>query len=219
MTMFSSCYGLEFEVLNEQEMATVRHVTDDDEYGIADLQFTPGSVIVDIGANVGAFSILIARRFPEARVIAYEPNPDNFKLLERNIARNGVGVEAHHAAVWYHHRGVSLVGQGSGTGTLDQHPTGRDLVPSVTLDDILAPFDEVAFLKMDCEGAEVFILNAAHRETLEKVQQIVGEYHDSHIKNDPDWHGLIPTWRTALDEVFEMDWETDPNPFFYGTRR
>lgn len=217
--IFSTRDGLKFEVPTFQEVATVQHVTDDDEYGVAKLQLNPGDVVIDVGANFGSFSIVTAHRFPEVRVIAYEPNPDNFKILERNISRNGVGVEAHHAAVWYHHRGVSLVGQGSGTGTLDQHPTGRDLVPSVTLEEILNPFDEVALLKMDCEGAEIVILNAARKETLEKVRQVIGEYHDSHIKNNPEWNGMIPTWRTALDEVFEMDWQTDPNPFFFGTRR
>jgi FkbM family methyltransferase len=47
-----------------------------------------GGVLVDVGANIGAFS-LIASEQPNARVVAYEPHPATFERLRNNVNRNG----------------------------------------------------------------------------------------------------------------------------------
>jgi precorrin-6B methylase 2 len=50
----------------------------------------PGDRVVDVGAHVGYFTLLAARLCgPNGRVFAFEPHPDNFRLLERNIRENG----------------------------------------------------------------------------------------------------------------------------------
>lgn len=51
--------------------------------------FREGDTVVDIGAHVGAFALVLAKRFPFVRVIAVEPDPLNYACLERNIAMNG----------------------------------------------------------------------------------------------------------------------------------
>ena len=49
-----------------------------------------GDTIVDVGANIGYFTLLFARSAgPAGRVFAFEPEPDNFRLLETNVERNG----------------------------------------------------------------------------------------------------------------------------------
>jgi FkbM family methyltransferase len=50
----------------------------------------PGSIVLDIGANVGAYAIPLARRFPDAEVHAFEPNPPVVARLEENLALNGM---------------------------------------------------------------------------------------------------------------------------------
>jgi FkbM family methyltransferase len=49
----------------------------------------PGSTFVDIGANIGIFSLLVCHKQPEVKVIAFEPNPKNFHILKENVAANG----------------------------------------------------------------------------------------------------------------------------------
>ncbi|HZC80198.1 MAG TPA: hypothetical protein VE222_00515, partial [Nitrospiraceae bacterium] len=56
----------------------------DQEYAI-DLNITP-RLIIDGGANVGYAAIFFARRYPHASIVAVEPEPQNFRLLERNTA-------------------------------------------------------------------------------------------------------------------------------------
>jgi FkbM family methyltransferase len=52
--------------------------------------FEPGDILVDIGANVGMYTIWAAKT-RGARVIAFEPESQNYALLNRNIVRNGLG--------------------------------------------------------------------------------------------------------------------------------
>src|SRR5260221_10724280 len=61
----------------------------------------PGSTVVDIGANVGAFSILAASIVgPRGRVLAFEPINKTFERLRKNVALNGLkNVECHRAAI------------------------------------------------------------------------------------------------------------------------
>jgi FkbM family methyltransferase len=58
------------------------------------------SVIVDVGANCGTYSLLASKRNPSARIFAFEPLPANYDALVRNLELNGAtNVDAHRAAV------------------------------------------------------------------------------------------------------------------------
>ena len=62
----------------------------------------PGGVFLDVGANLGYFSLLAATRVgPTGRVIAVEPDPDNFSLFQHSVAHNGLSdvVQAHRLAL------------------------------------------------------------------------------------------------------------------------
>jgi hypothetical protein len=60
-----------------------------DVYGLDGIDFAPGDVMIDVGANLGIVSAYVARRFPGVAVYAYEPVPDSFRILERNLEANG----------------------------------------------------------------------------------------------------------------------------------
>jgi FkbM family methyltransferase len=53
------------------------------------IRLQPDSVVVDVGANIGLFSLRIVQAYPQARVLAFEPIPTIFKVLEKNIQRYG----------------------------------------------------------------------------------------------------------------------------------
>jgi FkbM family methyltransferase len=56
----------------------------------------PGSVFLDVGANIGYFTLLAARAVgPGGRVFAFEPEPENFRLLQANLALNEVTGQVH----------------------------------------------------------------------------------------------------------------------------
>ncbi len=147
-----------------------------------------GDTVVDIGANIGVFSILAARQVgPAGRVVAVEPNPETADQLERNVRLNGLSnVHVWRAAVAGRAGTMSLhLGDAALFSSLlpsvdSRRATGRTVqVSCVTLSDILAKeaIERVDLLKMDCEGAEYDIFDAADDELWSRLPAIVMETH------------------------------------------
>lgn len=121
-----------------------------------------GDVVVDAGAYTGHFTVLAAKMVgPSGKVIAFEPDPINRMMLERNLKLNKVhNVIVSGKALWDHpgHTQLSIAGEGSSIveGTVTD---GIDdlLVETVRAEDELNALGvhKVDFVKMDVEGSEV----------------------------------------------------------------
>lgn len=125
----------------------------------------PGGVFLDLGANIGYYSVVAALAMgPQARVHAFEPEPGNFQLLERNVRHNRLGnVECVEAAA----------GRATGTRELflsdfnqgdhrlypNEGRAGGVPVREVALDDFFrGRGPRLDFVKMDTQGSELRIL-------------------------------------------------------------
>jgi FkbM family methyltransferase len=184
----------DFPLLNLVEEIWIRQC-----YTSKNVQIKPGATIVDIGANVGVFSVLLAGANPRARIIAVEPGHENLEFLYRNIASNQL-----HNVFVVPAACSGINGEGTLYGRTVKQPPGltksythgtlhslfcRDVYGSeftplhqtslVTLGNIFEKFGVTTcdLLKLDCEGAEYDILLNAPRETLQRVSQISMEYH------------------------------------------
>ena len=124
----------------------------------------------DIGANVGFFSHQIARRFPKARVVAFEPNPRIYPLLHQNLSAfsNGLafqmGLGAREGVLEFFHGEESCVGSFVQEYT-SQHPSNslrgqikKCEVTVATGDAMLADAGTIDVIKMDVEGYESQVL-------------------------------------------------------------
>jgi FkbM family methyltransferase len=121
----------------------------------------PGDVAVDVGAMIGYYTVILAKHVePHGRVYAFEPDPDNFALLESNVDLNGyanvtcrqavVGAEAGRTKLW---RAPTNRGDHHAFETPGREPVGVDVV---ALDDVVdGPVDLV---KIDVQGYESFVL-------------------------------------------------------------
>lgn len=118
----------------------------------------PGDWFVDIGANVGIYTLWLAQF--GVRVIAVEPDASAVRLLRENVIRNGYDVEIHRAAL-SDRVGTARLTSGLGAGN---HLTGAETegqdVPLTTLDMIIGR-RTVAGMKVDVEGAEGLVLQGA----------------------------------------------------------
>jgi len=126
----------------------------------------PGSVFVDVGANVGYFTLLASTL--GARVIAYEPTPSVFARLKENVALNNLeDVQLVNSAVMDKPGVLSLhiSADDPEANSLFGNESQSVQVPAVTLDDDLNArgIDHVDLLKIDAEGAESFVLDGATR--------------------------------------------------------
>jgi len=166
----------------------------------AEFRIGKGDTVLDIGANVGLFSIWVALNVPSARIFAFEAARDNFLALAENVRINRfTGISAHHYAVTDGSSDHATLYRGFHGGIHSIRPEYRNWDPSIgsprktekvrtiTLERIFRRFevDHVDYMKLDCEGAEYEILFSASGPTLSRIRKIVGEYHDL----GPERHG------------------------------
>ncbi len=123
----------------------------------------PGQCVVDVGANIGYFTLLLAKKVgSQGRVIAFEPFSVVYEVLEKNVALNGYGnvtlvnkaVAGRSAAVGFSHVGTDLL------SSIERIvPDSLNHVSAVSLDDYFGPVHRrVDFVKVDVEGAELSVL-------------------------------------------------------------
>ncbi len=156
----------------------------DQHYQKASVPLDDNWVIIDIGADIGSFSIFAARQNPNGTIYAYEPFGGSFDLLTQNLRLNGIdgSVRVFNQAVTGHDGTVSLDTNWpeptqytitTGSGELD--------VPCVSLDTVFEQHQIATcdYLKLDCEGAEYEILFGAAPETIARIERICMEYHDN----------------------------------------
>jgi FkbM family methyltransferase len=139
-------------------------------------------VIVDAGANVGYSALYFADEYPEARVLALEPDPVTFSVLQKNCAGHN-RITPVHAALWCHDMGVELADaeHASWSRRVENGKDGHRgrLVPSMTLDQLLstAPRSRLLILKLDIEGAEREVCEASP-DAVRSAPCILVEPHD-----------------------------------------
>lgn len=157
-----------------------------DEYELASLANADVDCVVDLGANVGLFSVRASQL--ARRVIAYEPAKSNYAQLSKNAAHRA-NVDAVHAAVsgkegtlrLYQPRWEALSGVHSSFPEMGGHMSEEfEDVRAITLDQLFETHavDRCDLLKIDVEGQEYDILHAASERTLARIRRIHGEYHD-----------------------------------------
>lgn len=129
----------------------------------------PGQTVLDVGANVGWYSLNIAKRFADVSVHAFEPIPQTFDYLRRNLRLNALpNVRPHNFG--FSDREAELdfyfYPEGSGNASAANLSEGES-VRQVTcrvrrLDDFVAETGlRVDFIKCDVEGAELFVYRGA----------------------------------------------------------
>jgi FkbM family methyltransferase len=127
------------------------------------------SVALDGGANVGAYARVLMERFES--VLAFEPAPDTFACLNRNLDEWGAGgrVQAHEAALSDRRESVGLLPKRRGRSPSRRVvPNGK--IRTVCIDDL--HLTDLAFLKLDVEGYEARALRGAEH-TLRRFRPLV----------------------------------------------
>ncbi len=130
----------------------------------------PGDGFVDIGANIGFFSLLASRRVgPRGSVVGIEASPEIFALLETNVARNRARVRTLNCAASDSHGEVELYPGDEcncGTTTIAAAPNtvAKALVRAAPLDELLTPEEmaQARLVKIDVEGAEGAVIAGAN---------------------------------------------------------
>jgi FkbM family methyltransferase len=160
------------------------------------------ATVLDLGANIGAFSVYASRCRGAHRIYAVEPVAATFAILQTNIEANGLtnvqlvrkGIAARSGRRTIHlgttSQHASLIHRGD-----PQYESGNtENVDVVTLEDLFRELrlDEIDMVKMDCEGGEVEAILAASDATLRRIKHLSLEYHyPGNISNDAEFFGRL----------------------------
>lgn len=138
--------------------------------------------VVDIGAHIGIFTCLVAQSH-NTQVFAFEPMPENYHQLKRNIDLNKLpNVQAFQLAVSGSGKPLRLYINGKNTGShsvFKDRNQRRIIVNSISIEDIFVynELNQIDLLKLDCEGAEYDILFRTPPAFLKRISTILMELH------------------------------------------
>ena len=201
--------GFTFHYRNEPEFELLsREIFEGGEYGFACSRSDP--TILDCGSHIGLSVAWFKRRFPNARIIAFEPDPESFQLLQANIAINRLeGVELLNLAVSSRKGTARFFGEfGVEAPTASAHSLRQDwgtqrseqwiVVNTVPLADyITVPID---YLKLDIEGAEAEVMRSIEH-CLHLVRAVGLEFHGTGAQAGADEDDLVRLLRESGFQV------------------
>jgi len=151
------------------------------------LEVGSGDTVIDLGANVGVFTLWAATQWPGVRIVSVEPSSQMCEFLRHNITANGLdgvtivqaacGGEPGEAVLYC--RGPEVLNSLYARDILGRQFRPLEVAPVLTLDELCERFQigECALLKLDCEGAEYEILFSSRDQTLARLRTIAMEYH------------------------------------------
>jgi FkbM family methyltransferase len=158
-----------------------------DYYGLEKIQLSENDIVLDIGANVGMFSIYAKKKFG-CRVIAFEPVLSNFEQFQKNIILNGLSlsdIELHNTAITDVEGGEIKIGtpkDNTGGSSAFYHTHDMPICKTETIDKYIT--EGCVYLKIDCEGGEYAIIPTI-LDKLNQFKYIGIEYHKFSAAQDP----------------------------------
>lgn len=155
----------------------------------------PGDTVVDVGGHIGFYTAKQARKAgPEGSVFVFEPNPESFGRLLKNMKVNGLrNVHAFNRAVTSRAEQVMLrIAEGSSEATTimkegTTYEYDREVpIPTISLDRIAREngIPRIDILKIDAEGAEVEIVESGESYALPIVRNAIVETHSEALKEE-----------------------------------
>lgn len=200
---------------NKEELKVLdKEIFSDGIYEIELVKDSP--LIIDVGSHIGLSILYFKKKFPKSKIIAFEPNPNVFPLLEENIIQNGfIGVEVHDVGLGLK-EGKRLLyidsSDSNAFSTSSFHPNAwngkQKTLPIKVRVKKLSKYlnTKCDLLKMDVEGAELEILQElVESRKIEFIQNLVFEYHPIN-KNR-----FNKTMKLLVENHFELEIKEDKN--------
>lgn len=208
-------------VLRMQDRVAFNEIVKEGEYAFVSKLIPPTGKprVLDIGANIGLFSLQVFQSNPAAQVVALEPAPDTFSVLDQTRRENAsLNWQTRQEAVYGTDGFVEFDATGTSTGrairTASGHATIR--VAAVRLETILDRefrAQSIDLLKLDVEGAEESVLRASSG-SLQRVTALIIELHDS-----VDQAFCIDTIRRSFKHLYKVTGRSSAKPLLVASNR
>jgi len=179
-------------------------------------------IIVDVGANVGYYTLRLAPLVSKGKIISIEADPESGEILKINCKLNNLSnVEIHNCAVTDKNGEVILYQSDTHSGInsifLKGSPNLKNkntVVQAVMLDSLLENEERIDWIKVDVEGAELSVLRGAQK-TLERTKRILIEIHEHVLlqnKENPQTIIEILENNGFKVKLLDHDWDSKNSP-------
>lgn len=164
-------------------------------------------LIVDAGANVGFSSIYFLNKYPNARIIAVEPDDDNFKLCQKNLSFYSERVKLIKSGIWSHQTGLIVCNDNNNESAIQvkECKSGEKAdINAIDIDNLLknSGFTSIDLLKMDIEGSEAVVFSHKDAQWLTKVKNVAIELHGKECERQ--FFKALSTYNYDLSEYGEL---------------
>lgn len=169
-----------------------------------------GETFLDLGANIGKYSLMMASRFKN--VHSFEPINETANILNNNIHNNDLqNVTLHRLAAW--DKETELVfhlknNPNNNSACMTKNSIGVEKVRAIDLDSIREQFGTVDLIKIDVEGAEVEALDGLDKTITESMPIIIIEVLEKNERNVSEFmdkHGYRLTDRRTIYHLFKPE--------------
>mmetsp|Transcript_23241 Transcript_23241/g.22394 ORF Transcript_23241/g.22394 Transcript_23241/m.22394 type:complete len:311 (+) Transcript_23241:93-1025(+) len=174
-----------------------------DGYGFSRIGASNYGTMIDIGANIGSISIFLAKKYPNWRIISFEPAPVTYFYFRYNMFLNNIteisgfqkrnesgGIRAINSAVGSQKGNMEFTysNYNSQLATFSDISTGLNgwhkvIISVVSVSNIINRFglDVIDFLKMDCEGCEIEVIPSIKTQFIDKkkIRYVGAEIHQT----------------------------------------
>jgi len=169
---------------NPFDFATLEEVILKEDYNL-NINFNP-STIIDGGANIGLTSVFFANKYPQANIVAVEPEEGNFEMLKKNT-KNYRKIGLIKAGIWSHPTILSVIDEGKGNNSFtvtEILSPEIDSIKAISIYDIMQErgWDTIDILKLDIEGAEKNVFEKNFEQWLPWVKILIIEFHDRMVE-------------------------------------
>lgn len=149
-----------------------------------DIALSNECCVLDLGANIGLFSLKYATENPSLNVnfLAVEPEEENFRILQKNLSQipNAIAV---HAGVWWRNADLEIIDHGVGSWAFQVRESENGPIKALSIDSLLDNYKQTpSVVKMDIEGSEMTVFS--HPESckwLDTIQQLIIEIHEQMV--------------------------------------
>lgn len=139
--------------------------------------------IIDAGANIGLFALLVKNRYQDSEIYLIEPDQDNYDILEKNMSGLS-GIHLFKAGLWYKDAYLRIINPEAADWSKRVDESAEEGIQAITIDDIIEQYnlDDISILKMDIEGSEYYVFKYGSDNWLMKSKMYVIETHDKYVK-------------------------------------
>lgn len=190
----SNCFGFPFVAIDKSSFLYMHEeIIEKEIYKFISNRKTPR--ILDCGANIGVSLVYFKKLYPSARITAFEPDPDIFAILKKNMEAGNFGdIELINKGLADEEGTVNFFSEGSDGGRIATTQDNNNIVPIKTVQLSQYLDEKIDFLKIDIEGTETEVLIEC-QEKLHNVDNLFVEYHS--FKEKPQMLGDMLNILTA----------------------